>query len=202
MRYKVSHKALEQLKRLLEEKSGIHPNCPSEFLKLRDWISHRTHQILGDSTLKRVWGYVNEDVSPRQSTLDILANAAGFECFQSFCEEIMIRYPVESDFITHGEEAIRSEDLPLNSIVELSWMPDRVVKLLHTSAFEYKVIENQNSKMKVGDIVEIGWFRQNQPLHADIIDEKGSRKWYTAGTRNGICFKIYPPVESVLTSEG
>jgi hypothetical protein len=47
---------------------------PKDFEFLRERIHARLHILVSRTTLMRLWGYVDEDVKPRKSTLDILSH--------------------------------------------------------------------------------------------------------------------------------
>ena len=50
-----------------------------EFTQLSKLIYEATHEYISTTTLKRMWGYINDRKSePRITTLNLLANVAGF----------------------------------------------------------------------------------------------------------------------------
>lgn len=49
------------------------------FDELRESINVRTGVLLSATTLKRLWGYLDEPVEPRQHTLDVLCRYAGWK---------------------------------------------------------------------------------------------------------------------------
>lgn len=55
-----------------------------DFVFLSDAIFERTHQTVGVNTLKRLWGHLEEGATPRLSTLNILAQYAGFDDWETF----------------------------------------------------------------------------------------------------------------------
>ena len=57
-----------------------------DFVSLSQLIFERLHASISDSTLKRLWGYVDpQNVKPRTNTLNILAEFLGCENFEGFC---------------------------------------------------------------------------------------------------------------------
>lgn len=58
---------------------------PEDFEFLRERIYARLHILVSRTTLMRLWGYVDEDVKPRKSTLDILSHFLGYEDWDAYC---------------------------------------------------------------------------------------------------------------------
>ena len=56
-----------------------------EFTQLGKLIFEATHEYISTTTLKRMWGYINDRKSePRITTLNLLANVAGFGSYEQF----------------------------------------------------------------------------------------------------------------------
>lgn len=64
---------IEELKLLIEQKYGKTLGTTTDFEEFSVHLSHDTGQNVSASTLKRLWGYVNDSHKPRMFTLDILA---------------------------------------------------------------------------------------------------------------------------------
>ena len=70
----------------VERETGRTLTAASDFKWLSEQILERTHELLSDSTLMRLWGY-RQGVEPRKATLDIVARYLGFSDFAAFCRE-------------------------------------------------------------------------------------------------------------------
>lgn len=68
---------IKDLCRAVEQKTGRTLLTPSDFKWLSEQIEEQTNELLSVSTLMRLWGY-RPGVSPRKSTLDILARYLGY----------------------------------------------------------------------------------------------------------------------------
>lgn len=80
--------ATRRLLLLIEEQLGWGDaeNWPSkDFEKLNILIQEKTKISLSASTLRRVWGKVDYNNQPSVTTLDTLAQFAGYESWRSFC---------------------------------------------------------------------------------------------------------------------
>ena len=84
------------LRSQIETAIGHSVVTPKDFDSLRDMIFSRLHIYVSSTTLKRIWGYLNDDVTPHQSTLNILARYLGYVDFEAFAN---------GDVATDGELA-------------------------------------------------------------------------------------------------
>ena len=73
------------LRQAIEAKIGREMRTSGDYTHLSDCIFQDLHQTVSPTTLKRLWGYLSEPVTPRTSTLDILANVSGYENYEDFC---------------------------------------------------------------------------------------------------------------------
>lgn len=71
--------------RALENKVGKRMHSSKDYVYLSECIYEETHQLVSASTLKRLWGYLDEGVTPRRSTLDLLSQFLGYSEWDDFC---------------------------------------------------------------------------------------------------------------------
>lgn len=79
--------ALARLRNMIEEAVGRKMKTPKDFDFLADQIFDKLHEMVSSTTLKRMWGYLQESSSPRESTLDILAQFVDYKDWETFCSE-------------------------------------------------------------------------------------------------------------------
>ena len=79
--------ALARLREMIEEAVGRKMKTPKDFDFLADQIFDKLHETVSSTTLKRMWGYLQESSSPRESTLDILAQFVDYKDWETFCSE-------------------------------------------------------------------------------------------------------------------
>ena len=82
----MNQKDYRKLCEAVERETGRTLTAASDFKWLSEQILERTHELLSDSTLMRLWGY-RQGVEPRKATLDIVARYLGFSDFAAFCRE-------------------------------------------------------------------------------------------------------------------
>lgn len=76
--------ALMQLLAAVEQKAGRKMHTPKDFDYLHSCLFDECHTMVSVSTLKRIWGYVQSDGAPRPSSLDPLAQYAGYDSWEHF----------------------------------------------------------------------------------------------------------------------
>ena len=59
---------------------------PKDFEFLGNRVYARLHVLISRTTLMRLWGYIEKDVQPRVSTLNILSQFLGYKDWESFQE--------------------------------------------------------------------------------------------------------------------
>ena len=168
---------------LLKEKSGNDLRQPSdcEFLSLD--IESKTGVHIGSTTLKRLVGFAQDERMPHTSTLDAIARYLGYAHWEELSK---IEDNGNSDFDTSDEE-VRSADLQPDAIVEITYLPDRKVSMKYLGNNHYQVVESQNSKLQVGDELEIQNFVLHHPLLILNVWRSGkSMGQFTAGRVSGL----------------
>ena len=145
---------------LLKEKSGNELRLPSdcEFLSLD--IESKTGVRIGATTLKRLIGFAQDERMPHTSTLDAIACYLGYAHWEELSQ---IEDKGNSDFDA-PEEEIRSADLQPGACVEITYLPDRMVRMQYLGHQHYRIAESQNSQLQVGDEVEILNYVLHHPL--------------------------------------
>ncbi len=79
--------ASDLLRSTIEETVGRKLRTPKDFGFLADLIFEKLHEHISPTTLKRFWGYLHDASStPRQSTLDLLAQFIDYPSFAAFAE--------------------------------------------------------------------------------------------------------------------
>ena len=104
----------------IEEVAGWKMTTPRDFDRLSDIIFVHVHERVSPTTLKRLWGYVDEDVKPRRYTLDALSRFLGYNSFDEYCKQTG---EPQSGFVQ--SVSLKVEDLQAGNRIDLRWAPDR-----------------------------------------------------------------------------
>ena len=176
---KLPFHVIELLKRRSENDLHLPSDC--ELLSLD--IQGKTGVRIGATTLKRLLGFAQDERTPHASTLDAIARYLGYAHWEELAK---IEDQGNSDFNSSDDE-VRSADLQVGKVVEIAYLPDRVVTLRYLGNNRYKVERSQNSKLQADDEVEILNFVLHHPLLVVQVWRKGeSLGQFTAGRVSGL----------------
>ncbi len=179
---------IEKLKKEIARIVGKVPQSPRDFEDLSEHIYNRTGEMLSPTTLKRLFGYLKESVSPRISTLHILARFVGYSNYDAFYKHIENK-DSQSNFIL--EEHLKAESLGVGKRIQLTWLPNRLCIARHLGNGHFEVVEAENTKLCVGDTFVCHLFINHEILYLDdVIHNNGTPVRFVAGKKDGICVQV------------
>lgn len=188
----VSYDDIEALKQSVERHIGRRIVTPADFDFLADAISCDVKQSVSATTLKRVWGYINDagaDYRPGRYTLCALALFIGYPDYETFVAQLPNADSIQSQ--TYKGLSLISSSLPDDKLIELRWSPGRIVTLRHIHGDEFEVLRSVNSKLRAGDIVSCASFADFTPAwFSKVVRGDNNPVSYIAGARNGIRYTI------------
>ncbi len=168
---------------MLKRKSGYSLRLPSECELLSLDIQSTTGVRIGATTLKRLLGFAHDERIPHASTLDAIARYLGYAHWD---EVEKISDNGNSDFDAPDDE-VRSDNIPTGACVEIAYLPDRVVRMRYLGHQRYCIVHSLNSKLHIGDEVEIAHFVLHPPLLVLNVRRAGqSLGQFTAGRISGL----------------
>jgi len=161
-----------------------------DFYKLSISICFRTGQTIGASTLKRLYGYVNEHVEPRQHTLDVLARYVGYTDWAAFCKSVREGNPQESGMVF--SRSMLSSELTIGSVIRLTWQPDRVCACQYRGQNMFVVLRSENTRLVKDTLFQCSVIIAGEPLFLDHVCIGGTASpcVYQAGSVNGVQYEI------------
>ena len=160
---------------------------PADFDFLRGIIWERTHEQISTSTLKRLWGYVDGIDNARNSTLNVLSKALGYENWDAFILKLKSENMDNSDLVM--SESMSSSDLKIGDRLMIAWQPNRVCRLKYLGDNQFEVMESHNSKLKVGDTFRCGLFILGEPVYINDLRQNngtGEPKLFVIGNKSGL----------------
>lgn len=174
--------------REVETTANIKASTPKEFESLSEAIQRRTGILLSPTTLKRIWGYLDEPVTPRRATLDVLSRFCGWSDYNHFL--IGCNPDIESGNV--GSSTIRAdENIRPGERVRLFWNPSRVCEIEYLGNLEWKVVESERTRLKPGDTFRCPMIISGEPLYINLFAKDGNRPGvYVCGSRTGVTFLI------------
>lgn len=177
--------SINDLKELISRSLQHELRTTNDFAYLSGSIQERTHEFVSINTLKRIWGHGGIGVQPRNSTLDIMAHYVGYRNWNDFMEN----YRSEGIEASHCVIAnhIHCATLPVSSRICLTWNPGRRCIAEYLGNEIFRVIEVENSKLKVGNTFHTALIVEGQPLMIDnLICDNHVDPLYLIGTKGGI----------------
>lgn len=183
----------ESIKRLcdaIEEALGRSVHTPKDFDMLSRRIFDRTGELLSRNTLRRIWGRISGDVTPRCTTLDILSRFIGYSSYRSFVDGSQLD---EGDSSTpfFGRRLSAVNGLAHGDRLRLTWQPGRVCDVEYNGSLHFRVIHSENTKLKEGDTFLCSLIIEGQPLYLEQLEQGNNPPTaYICGKQGGVRFEM------------
>ena len=162
---------------------------PKDFDFLRERIYARLHILVSRTTLMRIWGYVDEGVTPRKGTLDILSQFLGYQDWDGYCQNSLLPKEQQSSPVMSRRLSV-AKMLAQGERLRLTWQPDRVCDIEYLGDLRFKVIASENTRLKAGDTFECSLIIEGEPLYLDhLIQGSHQPIAYVCGKKSGVLFE-------------
>lgn len=184
-------KTIENLRNEIEVAIHRRLATPKDFEALREMIFLRLHILVSATTLKRIWGYIDDSVSTRRSTLDILARYIGYADFDAY-ENGTVGDIAESPSSPIMARRIDvDEQLQPGDMIRLTWQPGRVCDVEYRGDRVFCVVASQCTRLKAGDTFKCSLMIEDEPLYIDMLVTADSvtPTAYVCGKKSGIHFE-------------
>ena len=169
----------------VEKKYGRRIATTTDFESLSVVIEHQIGELISSSTLKRLWGYVSLNPTPRVATLDVLSRFVGHRDFKAFCNHLKESQVYASNFFTSRCQTVA--ELKPDTTVHIGWAPNRLVKMRYLGNYQFEVMSSENSQLMAGDRFELTEIIVGYPLYISRILRNGAyTPSYVAGQIDGI----------------
>lgn len=176
---KITAENLELLKSRLEEAIGFHLSSHSNFETVRQFIFNHTGEFVSGTTLKRIWGYLNEDVNPRISTLNIMARALGYSDWKEFIVSSQQDNGSTEDSPsaqTFGASINVGKELKKGDRLLLYWMPGRECIVKYLGNLQFEVEKAVKTHLQPGDRFSTINILEGHPLYlSNLIRVAGGK---------------------------
>lgn len=179
----------KQLSKEIETALGRQMQTPKDFEFLRDRIYARLHVLVSRTTLMRIWGYIEKDVQPRVSTLNILSQFLGYKDWESFKENAMLPKEQQSSPIMNRK--LSASELVRGDRLRLIWQPERVCDIEYLGDLNFRVIAAENTRLHVGDTFQCSLIIEGEPLYLDNLKQGDHLPTaYVCGKKSGVYFEF------------
>ncbi|MDO4163569.1 MAG: hypothetical protein Q4D56_04175 [Bacteroides sp.] len=174
---------IAELLSYVEKKYAKNLRTTTDFDEFTFHLNRQMGIKISTSTLKRLWGYVNDTHIPRSNTLDLLARYIGYNHFGDFCAWLKSSTAYNSSFFSAKQ--VVSNELTPGAEVEIGWSPNRYLRLKYKGNTLFEVTEARQSKLHEGDCFEASAFLIGQPLSLPYVLRSGIRTSPFIAGRNG-----------------
>lgn len=176
----------EKLRNEVESLLGHSLTTSADFEDLSRRIFRKTHEQISPTTIKRIWGYLREDVTPRKGTLDTIAIFCGYRSYQD-----LLNADDDSQSNEVFSRTLASSDLRVGQQVLLTWPPGRRCVIRYEGYGIFRVIEAHRTKLNSGDTFRCHLMVEHQPLILVELVHNGEKNiQYVAASKDGISFEI------------
>ena len=179
----------EQLRTDIETALKKKLQTPKDFEFLRERIYARLHILVSRTTLMRLWGYVDEEVTPRKGTLDILSKFLGYRDWLQYQENACLAKEQQSSPVMSRKLSV-SSDLSIGEKLRLTWQPGRVCDVEYLGNLSFRVIASENTRIQPGDTFQCSLIVEGEPLYLDNLKQgEMPAVAYVCGKKTGVRFE-------------
>lgn len=176
------------LKKEVEHKAAISPLRSGDFASLAEAVNAAGCGYVSESTLKRIWGYADAGRMAHKSTLSVLSRYVSDMDFDRWLSARQAEAGIDSGF--GSAAALRVADLSPSAMVELRWMPDRVVVLRYLGDYMFSVVSS-NSRLQEGWILKVSMIVAGKTMIADVATAPDATFFtYEAGHNHGVTWRM------------
>lgn len=148
------------------------------------------HILVSSTTLKRLWGYLNEDVTPREKTLDILTQFLGYHDWEEYTHFASNKEEPQSTPVMNRKISVK-DDLALGDRIRLTWQAERVCDIEYLGELTFKVITSENTRLQAGNTFQCSLIVEGEPLYLDhLLQSQQQPTAYVCGKKSGVMFEF------------
>ena len=184
---------IAQLRAAIEASLHHKLRTPKDFDFLTQQIWERQHEYVSATTLKRLWGYLENDTQPRTMTLTLLSRFLGYHNWDDFIENSSGSQECQSQFVMSRHINVKSQ-LAIGDQLRLMWHPRRVCDIEYRGNLSFMVIASENTRLHEGDTFECSLIIEGEPLYLGNVRQETDGKArpaiaYVCGRQTGVMFE-------------
>ena len=181
---------IQRLRERVERFLGMTMHSKRDFETLSVEVYNHRKVLLSSTTLRRLWGYQEQGAHTTSTvTLNTLARMIGYTSWEAFRDDKSAECN-NSEMMEAGK-SVQAKHMKVGTQVVVCWQPDRIVKMEYLGSDVFRVLENENSKLQVGDTMHCKQLTEGMPLYCEELLRTGCGLInYVAGKEGGITFHI------------
>lgn len=187
----------------IEKAIGRELCTPKDFDLLRMCIYERLHTMISATTLKRIWGYLNEEVQTRKGSMNILAQFIGYRDFDDYVAHAnALNNEVQSSPVMSRKLNV-PEELKPGDCLRILWLPDRQCEVVYLGNLMFRVLSSCNTRLLPNNTFQCGLLIEGEPLYLDqLIQDCRPPVTYVCGKRSGVRFERINNCQFTPTPKG
>lgn len=146
----------------IERKCGFRVHNAADYARLSNLIYEDTSQSISETTLKRLFGYIEGWQNPRPSIWNILCRYAGYANEEEFLREACINPELISGEVLHSR--VLSSSLDVGTRMQILWYPNHSVTVEYLGNSEFKILDASGTSLKPG-----GFFKTHAFVEGDTL---------------------------------
>lgn len=178
---------LEALLRQTEIRFGRTPRSPFDFQELAFDIQSVTGRTIGLSTLKRIWGYVNDQSGTTFTTLSLLCRYIGYNDWDAFCRSTADNHKSKESAFS-SDKILNTKKLPVDTIIKIELGEAKNCVIIKSGEPDsFTVVEAENIKLIVSDRLIVDCIAIGRPFFASECWRDGRQMGsYTGAIDKGV----------------
>lgn len=150
----------------IKQKSGLNFEMVKDFEAFGEMIYETTGRRLGVTTLKRLFGNIDDERKPILYTLNTLALYLGFSSW----EEYNNKHSFDSDYDYNDDTVYISQLMP-DTIINVTYLDRNVIfrVIQHDAIKALRVESSVNSSLQIGDIVILYSLKEGSCIEATQV---------------------------------
>jgi hypothetical protein len=157
------------VKALIEKKFGHRVKYSRDCEALAADVSEKCNCKISATTIRRIFGIVKTKQTPRDYTLDLLAQYAGYSDYDKLISSLNKSEYTEDNSILE----VISEKIKKGVKFEITYSPNSVVSILYLGNKQYKVLNSNSNSLKQDDVINLNYFALHHPLFILNIKRNG-----------------------------
>ena len=172
---------------LLKHKSGCDIRLSADCEWLVCDIESVTGEHIGVNTMKRLLGFIDDERTPRVTTLDVVARYLGYDSWDALR---LVDANYSNSAFDKRDECLVSQ-LSVGQKLCITYPPDRNLTIEYHGNNKFLVTESHNSKLLAGDELTLTHIVRGYPLLISEVVRNGEKLGsFIAGKSQGIDFKL------------
>lgn len=173
----------------LERRAGFKVYTPADFARLSGLIFTDTHQYVSQTTLKRLFGYIEGWQTPRPGVWDILCRYVGYANEEAFSRAYGLAPEAISGQV--NTTSLPCREISMGAAIRIEWYPSHRIEAKYLGDCRFEITEAHGTALTAGGTFYLSTLVQGSALL--LLDYKPTPEAdpiiYEIGRQGGICFE-------------